>query len=585
MQKAKSPKKNLKKKKSGSESPIQFLIFHQDEEEGMTEINMCDYGTKNKDIDDYKFKVRKDVPLKKLLSQLDLSVSEGDKLKIKKSELLVPKLFIRDILTKYVVQNIFENKSENKLIHIINSIMKSLYEAYKNQTGVQLMFVYRGGNILKLYKDNFENYLPGKVRTFFKKEFSDFFKVSDLDFYTVIKGSENMTKKGISKINKDIQMMCYYGCYVARIIICNNQSFFQFCKYNYKTLGFQFQKLVKDMNDEKSNATLKEVKQSKFLGVAFNHFFYDINDEILNKLLTAKHKINQFIPSIQEDDIIENLATFKKSGKFDINIKPKSDETEINKIDYNQPNLFQYNFNQEMKEIVEKNGIMDFYISCNRQIFNVEESIDFSLIRLMINFGIIYERDKKFGITNVPSELYDLSIGHPGDKMYKVYVSSNLTTYSFDYGDDQTDEIYIPTIKTTILDLINILYEYRDFPWLDTKYEKRLYRLLILSFIDQLTKKSIYNIKRDFKKILDKSIPIQSSKDFTELKTISFRYFEYKNKLIEKSLPKDSVEKFEAYQTLYYEIIEKLLHVIEEVEKFVKSQGKLGEEDISFKRG
>ena len=35
-----------------------------------------------------------------------------------------PKTFLRDIMTAYLVSNIFQSRNQNKLIHIINKIMK-----------------------------------------------------------------------------------------------------------------------------------------------------------------------------------------------------------------------------------------------------------------------------------------------------------------------------------------------------------------------------------------------------------------------------------------------------------------------------
>lgn len=570
------------------EEPDYFYLDIQNKKSKLKKLDdtICNYGTKIVDIDDYDFKIRRDIPLKTLLSNLNKSISEGEQFIIKKSEVLVPKLFMRDILTKYVVQNIFENKAENKLIHIINKIMKSLYSEYKKQTGIELMFVYRGGNILKLYKDNFENYLPGNVRAFFKKEFSEFFKSSDLDFYTVIKGSETMANKGIGKINNDIRMLCYYGCYIARIIIMNTDKLFQFCKFNEKTLSEQYQKIIEDINKEKYFSVFDTIKNSNFFGIGFNHYFYSENNKIetLEQIgkLPNKKLSGELIPGIDEADLIVNLNKYKKPGKFDTNIVPTETETYVNKIKYKQENIFEFDFSQDMEEIVYKNKIFDFYITNNRKILNVQESIDFSLVRLMINFIVTYEtKDGKIGVTNAPSELYDLSIGHPGDKMYNVYVSSNLSTYKFQYDDNEKDQIYIPTIHTTLLDLINILFEYREFPWLDSKYEKRLYRLLILIFIDQLTKKSIYQLKKELVKISNQTFKANPTKKQIEtLNNIDFKIIEHKNNEIIKKITKENEQKYEEYKNLYYNIINKLLHIVNEIETFVKSQGKLGISDI-----
>ena len=271
--------------------------------------------------------------------------------------------------------------------------------------------------------------------------------------------------------------------------------------------------------------------------------------------------------------MLSNLKKYHKAGRFDSNINTSDTEfVAINKIDYKQPNIFKTNFTKYMKELEDKNKIFDFYITNNNEIKDPIENIDFSLTRIMINFIVIFERDGKIGLTNTSSELFDLSIGHPEDKMYYVYNSKNLTTYPFKYDDDDTDEIYIPKIRTTLTDLIKILYDI-EYPWLDIKYEKRLYRLLLLTFVEELSKSDIYKIEKLLK---SKKQRQPKSEDDITFETLNFR-----NQLLkEKSKLDNQQSQMKEYEKKYKEIIDKILSVIQKLKGFIESDQPFQEKDI-----
>jgi hypothetical protein len=180
-------------------------------------------------------------------------------------------------------------------------------------------------------------------------------------------------------------------------------------------------------------------------------------------------------------------------------------------------------------------------------------------------------------MTNAPSELYDLSIGHPDDKMYKVYIADNIVPFEFQYGmegdKELTDTIYIPSIQTTILDLVFILFEYRDFPWEDPKYGKRLYRLLILIFVDQMSKNTLSQME-----ILLKSKKQRKYKDDYDntFETILFR-----NEEVKKMLKTNQDKKlFDEYMIRYQEIMNKLGNVVSKLKKFEKAGKKVEKNQI-----
>lgn len=533
---------------------------------------ICNYGTfpikEPMSVDDYSFDF---VPnflgnLEKIYFNI---VDKNKKTKLVDSANKNDKNFLRDIMTAYVVSNIFKIQNQNKLIHIINKIMKCLYEQFYKLTKIRLYFVYRGGNILKIYKTNFENILPGRTKQLFKKEFDEYFKNSDIDFYTIIHEAEKFTSEEIDKINQYTETMCYYGLYVARIFIMNNFNLFEFCSLNNVSFSENFKDIVEIMNNDKKSSKIEYIQKTNIIGLGFNKFLYLDDSYNVEKILKEN---TSFIPGSSDSSVSKNIKMYKKSGRFDLNIENTEDEVFINKIEYTQPNLFKERFDKTMKDLVSKNKILDFYISNNNLIEDKEESISFSLTRLMINFSVFFERQGNLGVTNTSSELFDLSIGHPEDKMYNVYNSKNIELYPFQYDDEKTDEIYIPNIKTTLTDLIKILFGI-EYPWLDIKYEKRLYRLLLLTFVDQLSNSNVYDMEKILKS-KNKRIP----KNDTD---ISFETLNYRNQEIKKKAKSTTDKnKYKSYIKKYKNIVKKIINMISEIKSFIESEKQLDKKDI-----
>jgi hypothetical protein len=307
------------------------------------------------------------------------------------------------------------------------------------------------------------------------------------------------------------------------------------------------------------------------------------NKYSLEKILKQpKNKtLDSFVPSYSGDsgdkDVFENYKKTRTSGRSDLNITPEEKVTNINPIGYQQPNLLKTDFVKMTKELVNKNKTLQYYITNNNEIYSKEEYIDFSLVRMMINFTLIYERNGKIGMTNAPSELYDLSIGHPDDKMYQVYISDNIIPFEFEYGVDGEnplkDTIYIPSIQTTILDLVFILFEYRDFPWEDPKYTKRLYRLLILIFVVEMSNKSLNQMSKMLKS--KKQRKYKNDYDNT-FETILYRNQEVKSKIKTKE---DQI-KVNEYLEKYDEILMKLDNVIQKLKKYDQAVKKVNKNEI-----
>jgi hypothetical protein len=550
----------------------------EEDEIGCGDKYVCNYGTfPIKDpmlVDDYKLKFKG--YFVKNLEKIYQNIAERNpSFQLQETtEQKDAKNFLRDIMTAYVVSNIFKTRNQNKLIHIINTIMKSLYDKFYEETGIRVFFVYRGGNILKIYKSNFEKILPGRAKKLFQQEFDEYFKNSDIDFYSIIDKADKLKLDEIERINQYVQIMCYYGLWIARLFIMNNFGLFEFCKLNRVSFREDLKDLVEIMNNDKKFSEVKEIQNTEIVGLGFNKFMYIDEKYKLQQILNLPENQNteSFIPGTGDRSVVRNLKKFQKAGRFDSNLNNMGQGTLLNKIDYDQPNLYTEDFLKYMKQLVQKNKILDFYITNNNLIEDKNENVSFSLTRLMINFVVAFKRDGKYGFTNTSSELFDISVGNPNDKMYYVYNSNNITKYPFKYDDDKTDEIYIPKIGTTLTDLIKILFDI-DFPWLDIKYEKRLYRLLILTFVEELSESNIYKIEE---KLKSKAMRQPKSEDDITFETLNYRNDNLKKKVTTAS----DKQAYKAYRKKYANITKKLLNVVDKIKDFIQSEKQFKPKDI-----
>ena len=68
------------------------------------------------------------------------------------------------------------------IVDKIHKIVLDLYKEKKNLNKLDILFVYKGGNLLKNIKDMFFTKLPGDASETINKKYTPFFAKSDLDY-------------------------------------------------------------------------------------------------------------------------------------------------------------------------------------------------------------------------------------------------------------------------------------------------------------------------------------------------------------------------------------------------------------------
>lgn len=145
--------------------------------------------------------------------------------------------------------------------------------------------------------------------------------------------------------------------------------------------------------------------------------------------------------------------------------------------------------------------------------------IKFYLARTKINFKIN-------GSKNIAGELIDISIPHRKDSQMSKYTTSKKFKKNLDkhiiknHDADRDFDYYSINIEYIIKDLMNILYTQNVFPWDDTKYLKRIARLIYFIFANHLDRYRMYvrnlrNLQKQYMYFIES---IQTLENVPELK-------------------------------------------------------------------
>lgn len=393
--------------------------------------------------------------------------------------------FLYNKLTYFVYIHI--NLALSQLIYLINK--KKIYKnAIKEIDDTDIQLIYKGGNTIRIHLEYIKkkyNNLNEEINKLYTNK-----DIGDWDYSLVINYNSLSEKKYdinslILKIKRTIDFSLYFiKSKLERILTADNI-------YNKYFSEIKTLLLDKKIEYAKSNYITKYNLYTD----PQEHINNIIFKEILITNLNKKLKLDNKEYKIEDIDILLD-NTKRKSFK----------DYEINHIDFTITN-----FKEEIEMIeymeLKENYIFITYINSIKLLFFTSLN-DFSLFRLKLNNQLKYTEEKKDKninkILNIPIELIDVSINSIYDNQisslyYKHFLGKidKLKLYNFNLLDDLIIEIEVPSILYMYYDIIVMLFQNHIFPWLESKYDKRLDRLCQLYVLNHLNvnnKECIYNI-------------------------------------------------------------------------------------------
>lgn len=500
-------------------SPISLICPNSVVNQPLTSINT------QMNLVNYEEKIRF---IQKKFNEIKNSRQILESISEKNDTLNEPRMTIKSILTDFVVEDITLVDSSPILIYILNKLFKGFFEAFKNQTGEDYRLIYKGGNIIKLYFDDMiNNFFDSSLKPEIYTKYGSNFKVSDLDFS--VENFNSRTRKTKQEQSDEVIPLIWYILSIARIVILSNMDkIYDFCRFNYiemknemipilqktesslnniiKELKEQLNELTQDVDQNtfsqnyrviKLTRLIEELSNDKYIGISFNQFSY-ISESELQRIF-QDDRFN-FIDSFNEREErliqrggVPNFFISGRSGKSDsftdtvynANYKITSSHASPHlNINLYNDNLFNNGISfQSVVNQVLPDETSSLYLSTSLNI--VTPRSKFSLVRLMMNFALIYTKDNKLGVINEPSELYDITYTTEKIDMIEINKKDKYNEYNYSflnsYNQLVQDSILIWTPMELVNDLLGILFQQAEYPWEDKKYQKRLIRLIFIS--------------------------------------------------------------------------------------------------------
>lgn len=355
----------------------------------------------------------------------------------------------KDMMTDLVVNEFFDEEGLYNFLSDIIIDHNEAIEKYKSKNGLNpkdIMFLFKGGNVLRMVGNEFLYQLPSSVAERLKSKYKPFFKRSDADFGIYV--NPEVLKK-IPKIYDEMAELTYEVQYHLREKFSLDPTrYFKFMKLSRSMQS----KILNNYLSKLQNANSLTTENSKWKNVKINKLMFD----------TISSDGNY---SSNYQPINDKLITFGKN-EDSIIIAPKFYLGEIV-----QPHPLYINDNRALKFCKEE---------------NCDVPINFDLVRTKINFSF----DTSNGVKSIGGELIDVSIGKDVSiKHFYENVNENIEEYTLNLNDNSlTFTSY--SIKYLAEDIYRIIYKDTNYkPWTDAKYKKRLSRYLFLGFVDEFMKK------------------------------------------------------------------------------------------------
>ena len=353
----------------------------------------------------------------------------------------------KDLCTDIIVKLFLsEETGMFNFLTLVYGTFDQAIEIYRIAKGLQKMdvfFVYKGGNILRIISNDFLRELPRAASKIITDYYEQFFKRSDADFSIYIQPD----LKDYDRIYDDMTYLSYLlQVYIRKIFSDNLTEFFELFKFN---TAYKKELLTEYFNRASDAKALKDPMNKIFNGCVLKKFIF-LETQIGpgdKEHYQGKH------------DLAKEMTENGKIATFDLDKTPHG--------------MF-----------IQMNQTLDFESPSGR--------IKFNLIRTKVNFNFVFEKPDGEKMTKlIGGELIDVSIPHRLDDNFRHFYEEGpdklLQLYRLSYGDNRL-EFLSYTYFYLAHDLEFILFKFVNKPWETPKYEKRINRLFYLYVIDLFIK-------------------------------------------------------------------------------------------------
>lgn len=408
----------------------------------------------------------------------------------KSDELIEPKKELNGIMTELLINEFVKTTEQSqKFLELIYDSFNDALREYKTRLHLSendIVFLYKGGNILRIVSQEVYYELPGTVVDKLKNFYNDSFKKSDADFTIYI----NPQLSNFDIILEDINNLTFLlQNYIRNILLSNKEEYFEFFRLNMNQQSNILLEYLKKLNETDI------VKED---GSKFNGTFDGIVFNSIKTILPRQESLEK----VKTFDLNYQVNADYEMG-FEVPRKTiyRTDLKYLHNLDKNNNN----NFAQIIKteEEIYRENTSNMYISINKTLSygNNNKISSFNLIRTKVSFNTYFSKkySNESKLVYLAGELIDVSIIRKDDS-YLEHFMQNINKYISDYtvkkGDGNYFKFKAYSLESLVDDLEKILFEVAELPWLDAKYTKRLKRLIFMYFLILMTNKHFSNKHR-----------------------------------------------------------------------------------------
>mmetsp|Transcript_98909 Transcript_98909/g.190975 ORF Transcript_98909/g.190975 Transcript_98909/m.190975 type:complete len:706 (-) Transcript_98909:71-2188(-) len=390
----------------------------------------------------------------------------------------------KDWGTKFVVQSLLGPGSENnfEFVKLVVTTVQNALAAYRREANLredQIVFLFKGGNVLRLILQTFMNWFQQSIAADpredvsparlslknFKETYHDFFLMSDADFGIFIDTS--LQAERFTRVQQDACLLAYLAQLKIRQELQSNLGKYFPLLVDWEAKGdSELQKWLSagmqpDVDKFTSDGSYKD-----FVGAQLQRAYRAKKHDMLVFKDAAIHDLENTHLMVFNT---QHWHTQDRFGKLDL--KPFS----------------------EMP--ISWNDALDFEQSGRLSTF--------TLVRTKFNLEVAYTINNRNGTVAAPGELIDISVPKKGDapaghlwSFLRDEVGSNkrwdsnraITTYKITQllqGQQSSLTFHSEALFELKEELTNMLFaSTHNRPWDMKKYEKRLARVMFLSFVD-----------------------------------------------------------------------------------------------------
>jgi len=387
----------------------------------------------------------------------------------------------KGIITDMVTTDFLKTTEQTKeFLKVIFSSFDIALKKYKQAKGLgdnTIYFLYKGGNILRFIAKESMNQLPGYVSERIMNYYKDSFKKSDADFTIYI----DVKLPNFDEVRDDIVLLTYLlENNIRNIFLADPVKYFEFYRLSLGAKKDILKGYVDKLNATETVKGKLHGYDGTFNGLVMGNYRYFSGDNIRGDA--------EYIPKPDKEmDYVEKGETKEIVNLW--NLKPLHLSEADPKIAGNE------------KDVYKGRKTTEMYISANKTLTfkGLSGSMtSFVLVRTKVSVNAYFGDDNR--LVDLDGELIDITIPNKDDgglNHFWEHSKRYLGTYKIGEGDNVLIfDAY--SLEYLIDDLEALLFDGSQFPWDDSKYMKRIKRLLYMYFLLLLTRNMDNNERKKY---------------------------------------------------------------------------------------